>query len=220
MAIWDYTKVREQWLDLEGKLRHKNGEIYFQGRPTIHRDSPIDGGVFTTGVEAIVVDSQKYPKLKELYEIAKNKAAEIAIKKIAEGVEWDNDENVLQAVYDTVAEAMPRQSDKLTDWLINKYNVKGDIKIALDVFLETGIGVCRHDALACGALLELFIKDGIIKGKPSMDVNYLDKKRCHAWCRYTNQDDEVYVVDVMEEYLGKLSDAPETGWPYKRPEDQ
>lgn len=211
MADWYKTQIMKHRLDLEGKLQNIDGRAYYQGRPVIHRDSQIDGGVcLGQGKrEAIVVDSQKYPKLRELYEAAKGKAMEDGIVR---------KEKILQAVYDTVTEAIPVQSSTRVKRLLQALDIGKDEKISLDVFLEYGVGVCRHDALACAALLELFKKDGFVNGKPSVDRNS-DKGEGHAWCRYTNSIGEVCILDVMLKYIGNLTDASEDIWHYKRPED-
>lgn len=206
MARWDKTIKMKERLGLEDL----ETELY-QGRHIIHRDSPIDGGVYLGGGqrEAIVVDSKKYPKLKELYKLAKDKATQRGAGEC----------EVLQAVYDTVAKAMSIQNRDAVKELIHRYGAEKDVKIALDVFLEEGVGFCRHYALACGALLELFKKEGFIKGKISVDRNSTHLGG-HAWCRYTNPDGEVFILDVAQKYFGRLEDSVNGGrWDYHRPED-
>ncbi|MEA3343956.1 MAG: hypothetical protein U9Q92_07395 [archaeon] len=207
MAEWNRTHIMKERLGLNDLESER-----YQGRPIIHRDSPVDGGVYLGQGqrEAIVVDSQKYPKLRQLYEVAKGKATERrTVRK----------DRVLQAVYDTVAEAMPRQDNDAVKELIHRYKVEKDGKISLDDFLEEGVGVCRHDALACATLLELFKKEGIVRGKTSVDRNstYLGG---HAWCRYTNSADEIFILDIAQRYIGRLEDASNGDrWAYQRPED-
>jgi hypothetical protein len=212
MAEWDKTIKMKSRLSLEGKLDRINNEDYYQNRHIIHRDSKIDGGVYLgqNQREAIVVDSKKYPALRKLYEKAKNKAMRNGV------IEKDK---ILQAVYETVAEAMPKQDDSAVEEIIHRYGVEKDGKISLDVFLLEDVGVCRHDALACAALLELFKEDGIIRGKPSVDRNSTSLGG-HAWCRYTNSAGEVFILDVAQGYLGKLEKAQDKNrWVYQRPED-
>ena len=202
---WDRTVIMMRRLSLDEGL--------YSGLPVIHRDSPIDGGVYLGKGqrEAIVVDSQKYPRLlKKLYEIAKKRAMKNeTLKK----------DKILNAVYETVSEALPIQDDNAVRNLIKDYGFQNDIKVSLDLFLNSGIGVCRHSALACGALLELFKKDGIIRGEVSIDRNstFLGG---HAWCRYTSFNRRIFILDVTLQYLGALNDASEKSiWGYKRLED-
>lgn len=203
MAKWNKTNLMEKRLNING---------VYQGRPIISRDSKIDGGVYLGQGEreAIVVDYSKSPKLRELYEIAKGKSVEGGAI---------NKKRILRAVYDSVKEAMPKQSDEAVNELIQKYNVEKDGKISLDVFLKEGVGVCRHDALACAVLLEQFKKKGIIRGKPSVDRNS-NNRGGHAWCRYASDSGKVFILDVRQKYLGSLEDSLEKSkWNYQRPED-
>jgi len=203
MAHWTRTQI------IKRNLEDKISEDKFCGRRIICRDSPIDGGVYIgNGREAIVVDSAKYPALKTLYEKAKQKAT-------IEGRVCKH--LILYAVYDTVKNAM-RYDKEAVDEIIDNYKVRGNKKIALDVFIKKGVGVCRHQALACGTLLELFKKEGYISGKPSIDRNR-DKNKSHAWCRYTNSKGEVFILDVANEYIGPLKTAGKYRWSYERPED-
>jgi hypothetical protein len=44
-------------------------------------------------------------------------------------------------------------------------------KVALEVYIDEGVGVCRHQALFVGLLLEHLIKDGLLSGKVNVDRN-------------------------------------------------
>jgi len=186
-------------------------ELY-QGRYIIHRDSSIDGGIYLGEGqrEAIVVDSID-PRVRKLYELAKNRATINGI--FIKG-------KLLRIVYDVVAETMPRQDNYAVKKLVLREGLESDSKVSLGVFLEEGVGVCRHDALACAVLLELFKNEGLIQGKPSVDRNYSIVFGGHAWCRYTNSAEERWILDVRQGYIGRLEDAiPENKWAYQRPDD-
>ncbi len=192
---------------LENRLNLDVNRSMYQGRPIIHRDSPVDGGVSLGGYsrEAIVVDSKKYSMLGKLYGIAK--------ERISRG------SSVIKAVYDTVKETMPIQNEEAVNELIRKYQIAGDQKVPLDLFLKEGVGVCRHDALTCAALLEMFKTEGYVRGKISVDRN-TTKDGGHEWCRYTAFNGEVYILDVAQRYIGSLRNSERAGrWPYKRPSD-
>jgi len=185
-------------------------ELY-QGRRIIHRDSLIDGGVYLGEGqrEAIVVDSRD-PRLRELYQLAKDRATinGIFIK-----------DKLLRTVYDAVAEKMPKQNNDAVRKLVLREGLENGSKVSLGVFLKEGVGVCRHDALACAVLLELFKKEGVIQGKASADRNSMVFGG-HAWCRYTNSAEEKWILDVRQGYIGRLEEAIlENKWAYQRPED-
>ncbi len=206
-ASWNKTICAAQRLG----LKNSEEELY-QGRFIIHRDSPVDGGVCIGQCqrEAIVVDSSKSPLIRKLYDGAKSRATQ-------DGVIMKN--TLLRAVYDTVAEAMPTQDYRAVKEIIRRCGVERDGKISLDVFLEEGVGVCRHDALACAIVLELFKREGITHGKASVDRNcsFLGG---HTWCRYVNSVGEVFILDVAQGYLGRLKDAPDDyKQVYQRPEE-
>ncbi|MFH1065535.1 MAG: hypothetical protein V1734_03455 [Nanoarchaeota archaeon] len=205
MADWDRTMFSEK--RLEDVLE---GESYL-GRKIIHRDSPIDKGVYLGAGEreAIVVDSEKYPAIRKLYEKAKEKALiGIASENVVKGL-------ILNAVYSTVKESM-NYDNEAVDRLVDICNSGTDGKIALDIFIKNKVGVCRHMALACGALLELFKKDGFVSGNVSIDRN--TDGSGHAWCRYTNSGGEVYILDVAQSYIGRMEKAE--NWDYRRPDEQ
>jgi len=209
VSNWDKTIITKDRLKLEGKLYEVNGVSYYEGRPIITRDSHIDGGVYLgQGMrEVIVVDSKKYPAIRCLYQSAKSKAEENGVVKR---------EKVLRAVFDTVDEAM-KYNEEETEKIVKRHCAERDGKIRIDHFIEGGYGICRHMALTCGVLLELFKNDKVIRGEPSVDRNSIGKYG-HAWCRYTSNGD-VAILDVAQKFFGRLEEAPNTGWDYRRPEE-
>jgi len=209
-AEWDRTQIMKK--RLSGEIsRGPDGREYYQGRPIIHRNTPVLGGVYLGAFprEAIVVDSEKYPALNKLYEEAKRKAMDSAGRV--------NKGKILKSVFEIVKEKMEFNEKKVDK--ITKRLGGNDRKIALDVFIDEGVGVCRHHALACAALLELFKRNGYIQGTPSVDRNSTELGG-HAWCRYTNSAREVFILDPTLSFLGSLEEAESEGiWQYKRPED-
>jgi len=208
-ANWDKTIISKKRLNLEGKL---GADDTFKGRHIIHRDSPIDCGVYLGQGkrEAIVVDSEKQPEIKELYQKAKEKNYANGTPEI----------KVLRAVFETVKYAM-RYDNEAVEKLVSERGVGNDKKISLSSFINKRIGVCRQHALACAVLLELYQKDSILdsKSKISVDRNSTHLGG-HAWCRYTNPADEVFILDVAQDYVGFLNDASvKDKWAYERPED-
>ena len=204
-ASWDYTQIGNRIV----------GDR-FQGRRCIRRDEPVSGGVWVVpGVqEAIVVDPQKYPEeYDRLYESAKQKASPLGV--VERG-------RVLRAVFETVKEAMP-YSQRGVDNVLE--GLGPDKKIELSSFIANRTGVCRHQALACCALLERFKSEGHIRGNVSADRNMNFSPRGdaggHAWARYTNSAGEVFILDVAQKFVGSLQESIGLGaWNYLRPEEQ
>jgi hypothetical protein len=230
---WARTKRMED--RLKRKFERRDGVLYYQDRRVIRRDSSVDGGVYLgeNEREAIVVDSEKYPALKKLYAIAERKMLSskldaVALRDFLVGFleakkrglsvgEFVKELKVLRAVYETVAEAMPNQSEEAVEELMQKIGVGPDEKVRLDDFIDAGVGVCRHDALACAGLLEMFKRNGLIKGKISVDRNSYFRFG-HAWSRYETPYSVVKILDVALGYYGDMKDAPKE-WPYERPEE-
>jgi hypothetical protein len=212
--LWRYTQ----------SARAEYGDTY-GNRPLIARDTPIRGGVFytTAGGEAIVVDPNKYPaKYREWYMAAQNSASENGIVK---------KDRILRAVFNTVAIRM-RYSEPGVEALLTKIATdngmpafQDGIKVELGDFMNRGVGICRHQALAAGALLEMFQDDGHIGGAISIDRNEFAEPgdtelEGHAWVRYTTSDGLPYVMDIAHGYLGALDDSvTQVNWEYRRPEE-
>ncbi|MFA5183506.1 MAG: hypothetical protein WC405_19510 [Syntrophales bacterium] len=174
------------------------------------------GGVYLgkSQRDAITVDidpSRGYVQLQALYD--KAKAAASINGEVRRGL-------ILNAVYEAVNSAFRTRNENAVQSLLAKYGVGPDQKIALDVFIAEGTGVCRHVSLACTALLEMFKKEGHIRGTASVDRNGLEIG-AHAWCRYTSSSGEVFILDPMHGYIGSLNESRENAyWDYFRPEDR
>jgi hypothetical protein len=211
---WDYTR----------DARELFGESYSQRR-LIARDSPIRGGVYygEYGGEAIVVDPNKYPKTYEhWYNLAKDTASENGAVKRGK---------VLESVFDTVTEQMPYSQEGVDRLLLDiahdtgRYEFKDGTKVELASFMNQHVGVCRHQALVVGALLETFKDEGYIRGQVSIDRNTRwspnGDSDGHAWARYTSNSGEVMILDVAQRYFGNLKDSPrDAQWNYLRPEER
>lgn len=202
---WDYTVA----------IKDRHGETY-QQRHLIGRDTTIDGGVYygTYGGEAIVVDTQKYPKS---YEVLLNDVIE---RSKSDGVVKRS--NVLQSVFDIVSEKMKYSKDGVSQIV---GNLPDGTKIELSNFINSGVGVCRHQALLVGVLLERMKALGHISGDISVDRNKMWKpngeRSGHAWVRYTASNGLVAVLDVAQHKFMLLDDVDSRkDWNYLRPEEQ
>tara|TARA_Y100000310_G_C20563938_1_gene754500 strand:+ start:500 stop:1114 length:615 start_codon:yes stop_codon:yes gene_type:complete len=183
----------------------------FQGRPIIHRDTPILGGVYLgkSQREAIVVDDSK-PML-QMYQLAREKVW-MGYRKINVG-------GVPLVVYSTVRKVMKFDDDR-TDALIARFDAGKDTKISLGCFVKEGYGVCRHMALAAGYILEKFKEEYGLTGETSVDRNSW-LRWGHAWARHTTVDGDVIIIDPAQARFGSLEDVTEDpgAWGYRREED-
>ncbi len=196
---------------LEERLTGVRTDGIYRGRPIIHRDSPIDGGVCLGAVqrEAIVVDSVLSPSLQNL--------VEDVLHRITDWKGKYHSDNLPAAVYKTVWKRMQCDPEKVSD-IVKQYTSSPDEGILLDVFLKEGYGVCRHQALLAGFLMETFRKQGIIDGQVSIDRNTFDSN-AHAWCRYTPDAGEIIIIDPSRKFLGTLEESLRTKWVYFRESD-
>ncbi|MDQ5951045.1 MAG: hypothetical protein QG639_322 [Patescibacteria group bacterium] len=215
-AEWNYTRAYGERLKPNLFYEEKTGplkETSYAGRPIIARDTAINGGVYVnigSKIEAIVVDESRDPAIRKVYEVLRERL------KLLEDSGQNVKQHALEEAYALVQEVMPYSSasvdriwDKMTDGR----------KIYLAEFI--GGGVCRHQALLVGYLLEKLVRDGILGGRPSIDRNYVEGKGGHAWVRYTNSAGVPYIVDAAQNYAGPLDDMNEANnrWFYQRPED-
>ncbi len=217
---WDKTRLAISNIKLEGFYEESDKDSkygYFQERPIIARDTPIQGGVYVGGGdrEAIVVDDTK--KNSELERIYQNFLA--GRKKIVEeGGHFK--QRILGDVLDTVQKELPFDKQKVED-IVRKHDAGDNQKILLDVFIREKAGVCRHEALLGAYMLERLAKEGYIRGKVSIDRNFVPGRGGHAWIRYRSEDGIVVIIDPAQDYIGKLDDVDtDNQWFYERPSDR
>lgn len=250
---WTKTERSLERLIRENKDIHWDPveeQYYYGGRLIIHRDSPIDGGVYLSEGEgeAIVVDSATQPLIRAAYDSVKSSVEEEArLQKATLGkedlrraynlrlAEWNPERLILETVYNYVKETTNRDIEKDEHYekkvlqkvgeLLAKMEIKPDQEVKLENFLEAEIGVCKHMALTMGVLLEMFQRDGLLDGKISVDRNYGagEDGGGHAWCRYTSNGGEVYILDAAQGFfgtMGKILEMPQGRlWDYRRPDE-
>jgi len=147
-------------------------------------------------------------------------------------------QNVLNVVYETVRKELPHDrsgTKRLTKTLSAG---KHECKIPLAAFVRNHVGVCRHQALLAGYLIERLIADGTLVGAVSIDRNMrafrwreilgnflsldFETRGGHQWARFTVTDGTVYIVDAAQNYCGPLNDVPQDPESWRtwfRPED-
>lgn len=238
-ATWDRTERMLERKEADGEVEWVDGEPHFAGRHMIREDSDIDGGVYLGSGEreAIVVDSEKYDEVNRMYDRAREKATgpsgnvnknlalnaafEVAVEEFTPSEE---EMGRLVDMYgditdqDIDSEQDMRDEAYLSGKIAEHYGVENDGKISLDVFSKEGVGVCRHRALAAGAIIEKFQEDGVLTGEVSVDRNSRGKYG-HAWVRYENSAGDAFVIDPMQEKIKRLEDTENDLWDYERPED-
>jgi len=220
---WGYTADAAEVARLRQELEKNNGR---EVRHTISRDGRIDGGVYegNYGGEAIVVDRKKYS---EGYDMAMA-SVEAAITRPDGSIDKSL---VMQSVFNQVRQTMKYDQYEVGKILQDLGQGKDGTKIALQEYIQKGVGVCRHQALFAGQLLEGLKDKGYISGSASIDRNKNrrvdeDGYDGHAWVRYTNGAGEVFIIDVAHGIIGSLDQinaAREKGarvWDYERPEDK
>lgn len=213
-AEWNKTQLAEERVKRSGFYEEKGvirKEKIFQGRPIIGRDRKIDGGVYLGGSarEAVVVDGEKDPALEKVYQELLKRRRE------AQSRGKDFKDGILEDVWELVGQVMPYNEVKVQE--IERSLPEPDTKIYLSAFI--GGGVCRHQALLTGYLLERLSKEGLVGGKVSIDRNYVPDEGGHAWVRYTNSAGDVFILDSAQRYIGRLDEISEDRWFYERPED-
>jgi hypothetical protein len=215
-VLWDYTENGIGYAKSLNQYRVKTNEQgkrveYFKGYRIISRDTPINGGIsFTSVREGIIVDDQKDQKIKQVYQTVLDEITNI--KKRGGNYKAE----ILDFIYVLVGKVMPTNSNKIHE--AEKAGKLGEGKTILLGDL-LGAGVCRHQSLLVGYLIEKLINDGYLRGRVSIDRNQKKDIGGHAWARYTSRAGEIAIIDVTQEYRGKLDLNNSTCWPYARPED-
>ncbi len=211
---YNYTAghtVSAEWL--ARRRGHLREDDKFAGRPTINRDTfPIDGHVdirsWQAGGEAIVVDSERYPKeFNELYERFNSRLGDLIKKK---GEIQGREELVLRAIYEAVGDTLEYDLEfvkRLNNDLFSNNNSETR-KVALNTYLHARKGVCRHMALAVSWLGGRAQREGLLQGRFTTEVNQNDNSNdAHEWSRYTSPSGEVHIIDVAQHYFGKIDET-------------
>ncbi len=207
---WDHTDHGRMRLWFDELLQ----QGYYCGHHLIGRDTKIDKGVYIgqTSREAIVVDFTSSVFLSELFEEAKERC---------ELIRQCRHPPFLETVYHLVRERM-RYDEEQTMKIITQENAKMDGLISLDRFIEAGVGVCRHQALFAGILMEKATEEFIVPGRVSVDRNSIGYL-AHAWDRFTFPSAKTYILNLSPPgYIGTLEDSMKEarGWYFLRPEDE
>lgn len=218
-----YTARAEEVARIRNEIAKRMGGMV---RETIGRDTRLAEGVYegSYGGEAIVVNYMKQPERID-------KSVDAIIRSSTDASGKFRKDFVLQNVFDHVSKTMAYDSGAVES-IFNRVGRKDGQKVSLDVYIKAGKGVCRHQALYAGIILERLIDKGLLNGKVSVDRNMIkgrdaDKYDGHAWTRYTNSRGDVFILDVAQGRLDSLNNLVKENmrnsravWDYRRPEDR
>jgi len=144
----------------------------FCGRHIIGENTEIHGGVYlgATAHEALVVD-EKYGSLKDIY-------WNLLIGYVREEGDDDaelDEEKLVQQVVALVEKRLALHPDEGVNRMVHDGEPEPDHKIALDVFVDRGIGAARHQILLAAYLLEKLQRKGLLEGRIYLDSHYSEK---------------------------------------------
>ena len=195
----------------------------YRGKRIIARDTPINGRTYVCVsedshggeiVEATMVDDKSDKELDKAYKLLRDRLGEkttLEKKRVGE---------LVRVVNQVTKEVMPNSDhDRISAEFADKSH-RGE-PVSLGEYVEKGLGLDRHRALLAGYLLERLKDDEYIHPWGiSIDRNYVPDKGDHAWVRYVNRAGEVFVIDPMFGFAGRLDDSNRPNWPYERDEDK
>lgn len=162
-------------------------------RHTRHFNQPLvsAGG---TSRELILLYPQS-PKLQEIYNTLKQEIVAGASTK-----------EILQKIMTTTRNQL--KGTDIDEFVNEQLKINGGALIPLDVFLERGIGVCRHHSLLNAYLLTRLVQDEILEG----DVIHHRqdfKKGAHTWNVFRDhRDGKLYSLDSLWNNITSLAEKP------------
>jgi hypothetical protein len=224
-TFWDYTLLGHEVAALRQQNERKAGR---SERHSIGRDTRLAEGVYegSYGGEAITIDYRKNP---QLIDAAVSDVMAAARDPQTGRVRKDQ---IMRSVFNRVSDTMQYDAVAVAKIFEDELGGKEGKKISLNSYIERGVGVCRHQALFAGVILERLKDEGVIGGTASVDRNMVrsgpdGEYDGHAWVRYTNSGGDVFILDIAHKKLMSLEDAmaqhakdPAGTWDYARPEDK
>lgn len=218
-AGWTFGDALQQRLKASPDFRPPDsggGCGYFRGRRIIDRDVSLWDGVMlgVPAKEAIILE--EHTEL--LDQTFTDLVAQIRKEKRPLGLALQ--ESILQLVHDLVREKMPRSSAEALREVRDTGRIAPDEEISLSFFIRHEVGLAEHQALLAGYLLERLKRDmeHYLDGAISIDRNWLPGEM-HTWVRYTYSAEDVYIIDPLKGFCGRLDNFSSLRWPYDRPED-
>lgn len=181
----------------------------FRGRQIVGSKARIDKGIYLgrTAREAPTVDAHS-PAMNALHaELLEERAdAHLAA--------WTKKEppqnNLVFQAFNLVYKKLP-YSEHIDRVIRRAHDIKNnpDAEISVDKYLAAGGGVCRHQVLVLGALLERLIAEGKVPGQISAERNYIPNILSHAWLEYTEPSGAVWILDLAQSVYIEKSRLPD-----------
>jgi hypothetical protein len=164
----------------------------FSGRPIIGEFSRICGGVYLspTAREAIVVDEQ-YGSLEMIY----SQLMVNFVRKNGTRVRQNTEGDLVRAAIELTQQKLTYVSEETITMLGQKEVLRTDEKVALDVFIEHGLGTARHQVLLAAYLLERLKDKGYLHGQIILDGVMLDGPQTAEKLVYNSESGDLYVFE-------------------------
>lgn len=193
------------------------------GRHLINRNTDVLNGVWggDYDAESLVVDySREADYYNALAEELKQRASQLS----ASGGQRLAKTGLLSELNDFVRQKMPYSLSGVQD-IYHHFGGTPGKKISLAYYIEKGVGVCAHQALFAATLMEILRLQGDVGGvarvNRSIQWPQVGEPGGHAWVRYTNSAEQIYIIDPAQNFVGSLKEAAarDRGWNYRLPED-
>lgn len=246
-ANWQRTMAVKERFDDEEGYEQPSAEFPYgrllgpdkQMHQIVGRDVRIKGGVYpgTHEREVIVVEEGPIGKNPERpwegnLQRAYSELVDTVQARYRQGGSTEVKSNLLRDVLELTRKWLPSDNvpgqlsaDERVDKFVRDAGAKKDGWMSLEQFMGN-VGVCRHQALLAGYLLERAQTDGFISptSKISVDRNSIPGLGAHAWVRYLNRNGQEYIIDPRQNFIGTVAQAEmmaeeqKAVWSYRRPE--
>lgn len=167
----------------------------YRGRRIIGAGSRIDGGVYLGRMarEAIVVDMARPGSL--LRRVYDSFAAGLCSHR--GGRAPPTTALLVCALRGLIASAMP-YNERRVHALEASTLPDDDGLVDLDLFLQAGGGVCRHQVCLVGAVLERLVDEGRLDGRVSLNRCFSEGWFSHAWVLWRGADGIPWLLDPAQ----------------------
>jgi hypothetical protein len=161
---------------------------YYRNRIIIGEGVPINGSIYVgaTPHEALVLD-KKYGHLEHLILTLISRCSQIEEQNSA--YEYEVFSRTVNLVRETL-----RYSEEGVQQILDKYHIKPDDKVTLDLFVQKKVGVARHQVLLVAFLLEQLRERNLISGHPTIE-NQISHEIPQERLLFTSSEGEIFRFD-------------------------